>query len=370
MDVYDSVKYRAPEVTITPFNTIKGTRFNEISIDKFISLIKEGIDKHCEYIYNDELDVAPIYKTNVYKIEDNNYQVSFIKSYGRYCEYDYYAINTENYQYLEEQLEAFSNITKRHEYERECFEKIENNEQATTEENMAYLNYVKDVREYTTSYILKMLLIIFATPVSMFATVFAILFSPSILLDFALGGLAMFSFCKFMTCIFEGKYSKLFERIKMRRLLKKKYLQVERKFAKSSIKKLDNQVSYNDKNAIYKDHIINYMKSIMSAANKLEDTDRKNILLELKSILDEYTNKCQKLNDIDNRTLTLDGGKKQIIMDTLGKLTTLDMRVADLINRDSKNKVILSDNEKFMKEIDDNLNSINEGKKLTLARER
>ena len=119
---------------------------------------------------------------------------------------------------------------------------------------------------------------------------------------------------------------------------------------------------------MYRDGVINYMNSIMTAANGLNSDDRKRVLYDLKEILDEYTTKCCDANNDDGLGLSLDGGKRQVVKETVEKLAVLQMELADLIKRDNKNKTLLMENEKFRQAIDKSIESNEEGKKLTLAR--
>ena len=348
------------ELKVTQFNTIKGDYFTELSADKFIKRISKNINKHCEYYYDDELQPNAYYKSYVYETEkDNVYEVSFLDEYGVYKSYDKYQIDLSNHPSLKECFDKFSEISYMHSYEKECYKKVENNEPTTTEENAAFLNYVSGARKHCNNYILKMLALMLGVPLSIIALIICFAFIQLFLAEIFSFALLFLSTYKFCFCIIDGKYSNFLGRIKTSRLLKKKMKQIK---SKLNMKKIENTelVITTDKNAVYRDNIINYMNNIRNSANMLNNGDRINILNELKDILDEYTDKCQKINSEEQRGLTLNNGKKQVMMDTINKLTALDMKLADMLNRESKNSSMIAENEKFMAELNEDINGLND----------
>ena len=142
------------------------------------------------------------------------------------------------------------------------------------------------------------------------------------------------------------------------RTIRRKIRNLKKKLSKVNTVANDETAISINRDALYRDSIIAYMNSIMKAANKLKPEDRKSKLLELRSILNEYIFRSQELNDDNEKGLTLSGGRRQIITDILDRLTTLEMEVADMLNRDSKNNSLFAENEKFMKELDDSIGKI------------
>ena len=62
------------------------------------------------------------------------------------------------------------------------------------------------------------------------------------------------------------------------------------------------------------------------------------IYKELKDILDEYENKMIECNSSDGMGLSLDNNKQVIMQHAIGRLQTLELQVADIMKKDSKNQ--------------------------------
>ena len=96
----------------------------------------------------------------------------------------------------------------------------------------------------------------------------------------------------------------------------------------------------------------------------LNDEDKRKKLLELKDILDEYAIKEQNIAADMSENLTLEGN---IDMEIIKKLATLEMEVNDILNKDSKKKLLLSEKEKLTMELEKNIESTGDNKKVARA---
>ena len=370
----------ADNLEVTSFNTIKGKYFKEITIDKFLKMLEKKINKYSKYCYREDMDMDICYEANVYKLDDNNYRISMLSDYNdKKCDYTDYYVNISDFPHYAKVFDKFCEVTNRNEFEKKCYRKIENNEIGTTEENALYLEYLKKLRKCTDFHSLKQIFSLFAFPAAFCGLVLSAYYSVPI-------GVAIFTALNAHAAINLTRSHILFDSVfrdedgqfntykdsmitsmKKRKMLKRRIKMV--------LKKLNNkQDIYYGNNKIlngedlYRDAVINYMNSIMNAAKKLNPDDSKMVLSELKTILEDYTDKCKDINDGDGLGLSLGGNKRQIMADTIEKLTALEMNIADMIKRDNKNNALFSENDKLMQEIDSNIKNIEEGKKLTLAR--
>ncbi len=356
----------AHELKITPHNTIKGLKLGEVSIDNFIKIIKKRINKNDNY-YDYGSNLKVLYEVNVFKKKDDCYMITFLNEENN--EYSYYDINTEKYLYLSETLDRFSKITKKHEYEKECYKKIEENGYGTTKENKAYLNCLKNMKKNIIISNIKMLSPLVLVAILANILCFAYLGTTLIRTIAGLAGLIAI-YCSITACSNEiEKGRSIIENIKVGTLLQNKIKKLEKKLSKTRENDGDNTVTIKtDKEALYRDNIINYMNSILNAADKLENNDRKEKLIKLREILDEYTEKCMEVSNSNSNGLTLNGGKRQIMMNTIEKLTTLEMEIADALKRDSKNVSMFSESEQLMQELNGRLEDIdNENKRVVVS---
>ena len=357
------------DTIITPFDTIKNVYESEISIDKFLRVIDKGINKHCEFYGDCDIEQPIKYKVNVYKLANGSstYAVCLFDNNTRYT-YDLYRVDAYKHPELAGELEKYAAITDRHEFEKNSYKKIEEGQTATTEENIAYVDYAESQRKHCNSFIRRTYANILSLPISILGIIASLVFfDGNFGLTVILAMFAAFSFAYSFFSFVEGNINHPIARIKQSLLLKRKIKKIRKKLEKSDahVNEQVKTVKYNnDSNKLYRDHVINYMKSIMQAAEKLNDNNRKQVLHELGDILDNYTYECQQLSDADNRPLTLEGGRRQVVMSTIDSLTTLEMKVADMIN----NKFTISENAEFREEINNNLATLEEGKKLVRER--
>ena len=138
---------------------------------------------------------------------------------------------------------------------------------------------------------------------------------------------------------------------------------------------LDNKEENNIENNIdidnvYKNSVIKYMDSIMKGASSLNKNDKKAILIELREVLDEYTSKMVQLNNSSNNRLSLNNNERMITIDTLDKLTTLEMKLAKLKNQDIINSKIYSESDILKEKLDRLIEEDNQEESLELKLER
>ena len=267
---------------------------------------------------------------------------------------------------MRKQLDVFCDITKIHDSEENAYDSIEINGKGTTEENKAYYNYLDAVKKDVTLSNIK-----FLSPFITSSVIFAItafLLSQGVgnydlvsSIGAILGGVATIPAAIVALNEYLDNDRTPKENIELGKLLKKKMTRIKQKiYGNGKVDLRTDTVVHNSvtKEELYRDGIINYMNNIMNAANKLDDKNKKEKLIELKRILDEYTSKSQELNNENSKELTLNGGNREVMMKTIDKLTALEMGIADLLNRKKDNEKFLFDNEKFMKELDKNIDSI------------
>ena len=365
------------KLDITVFDTIKGRYYKETKMINFIKQIDKNINKYSKFGKYDDIDMSICYNACVYETDKNVYIVRLICNYDKEkYTYDEYSIDTNNFPQYSKIFKNYAEITRKNDFEKECYKKIENNNIGTTEENINYFKYLKKIKKCVNINNLNKILSLLAVPASFLALYATLRFNnPLVAGIFAFEGVR--SIAK-LPSILIGNYSSdagayntytasLLDSFRTNRLLSRKIKSILKKIGKKNEIINDNakEVSKED---IYKDAVINYMNSIMTAANKLNSDDKKEVLYELRGILDEYTTKCQEINNDDGLSLSLNNSKSHIAKEAIDKLTSLQMKLADLIKKNNKNKTLLAENEKFRQAINESIESEEKGKKLTLAR--
>ena len=342
------------ELYITKFNTINGDNFEEISINEFINMLSSN---NYDIVGDDYLDFEIKYETEVYKD-----QAGYVIIYND----NKYHINTDKYPYLTEKFEKFAVITKNRIIEKRNYdslksEKVNNHHEYV--DGLSYLEKANYCAKRKHNFILTKFIasiIGFPTPIILFFLVLTTCDISSICLICLLLVSILVSTVSLASLENCHKYIENIKKYgKICKLTNKKIKQLKRKLSRNNSTNIEIHATSIDTNDMYKDNMLNYMNNIMNATSRLNKEERKQKLLELKAILSEYTNKCQKLNENDDKIeLTLEGGKRQIMMDTIKKLTELEMEIADMLNRDIKNKAITTESSKLMKELDSNLKNI------------
>ena len=200
-------------IEITQFNTIKGTKYGEISVNKFIKMIKKNIDK---YTNNDNTKGSNIcYKSKVYKVDKDKYQVSILSTpsiFERLADdegvlskshYNNYMISTKDNLDLAKQLDEFSDITSQHSFEKQCYHEIVECDKKTNDVNAikACLSYLqKNYKHLNRILTHKILLMLMTLPLIVAVPV----------IDIYFGGTA--SFVAFFPCTYFSDQSQLVSR--------------------------------------------------------------------------------------------------------------------------------------------------------------
>ena len=329
---------------------------SSISVDSYIKKLTKEVNN--AYITEDgNLE----YGAKVFKVNDNEYHIKFapvvkysdsffdfIKSYE-----DYYLI-TKGYPHISDTFDKLCDITSRNVYKLESYRKVENNNVTTLNEKIACLNYLKEMKKVTDIYNLKIAIPTFSG-ISMAISIIMTLFFPKfILLFLALLFILIFS-CELLSALSSTMSRGIVANFRLRSSINKKIKQIKKKIGKNRNITNDNKIVINNKDEIYRDNIINYMNNIMNAANKLNSNDKRRIMLELDSISDEYTSRIKIFNGEKEKGLVLNGGKRKIMSDILNKLAPLEMEVADILNQDTKNSLLLAENKKFKEELRTNI---------------
>lgn len=342
-------------LVITKFNTIKGNNFGEIDISKFLKRIKSGINK--SKISYDNMDIKIIYKINVYKVNNNKYEIVVDNDKP-----DCYYINTDNNSYLKKELDKYCDITSRHDFERQSYEKIQN-DVGVTNENIATLNYLKKVKKHLASSIRNNILLLLSLPIGIssfyLSTIFRIPLLPilsgvgSIVSFFSNAGYYEFNF---------NNNNGLLKRIKLNKLISKKIDQITKRLANSKANINSNMETTvtKDESDKYKDGMFEYMHSINNAITKLNHIEQRKKITELETILDEYVTRMSAFKNGDHKGLTLDDTELKIKSDTINKLASLQMEINDIINNGNKNSTFISESNKIKRELQTSLSRISE----------
>ena len=354
-------------VSFTSFNTVRGDYLNEISVEKFFKKIEKGITSYSKFrkLNKDYVDLC--YKSNVYKIDDTHYKVSFYKKRN----YDEYTIDTSEYPEYSAKLEEYAKITEVNEYEKKCYNEIENgSKKGTKKENIAYFNYLKKLVKCLNKYVFKKVLELIQSNIFLLGMLVCVHNGMAV----ATGAFA------FLWINSMVHTSSLFDDPDMITLpwaehheIRKRKKNVQKVFGNE--KNLETVIEYDNnddkkKEKMYSNNIVKYMNTIMLAASKLKPDDKKAVLAELRTIYGEYESRCMELSDNKNKGLTLDSGEPSIMMNTIKKLSDLHMEVSDMLKRDENIRELLADGDEFKEQLDNNIKEIEEGKKRTLSRGR
>ena len=336
-------------------NVIKRSdRNREMSFNGLFDMIDKRFNKSM-YYYDEIKEIGKIqYGIEVVRQEDKKTYLLL-----GYPQYDYisFIINTEGYPELKNELEKYRKITLERFAKEQSYYLIQEKKHPNYRDYFNSIDYMKKLRNKCLKRILIMLSS-FLFSALIFYLISILPISPgSIILGIMLG-LAIGPPCLVLSSIIVDKqYLNTFKSIFT---LQHNIRKAKRKLSKmksNDIFSEDEIETREENNNVYKDNIMNYMNLIMKSANKLNKEDRKQKLLELKSILEEYTSKLQEINNSDSKELTFDNNRK-LMMKTVEKLTTLEMEISDLLKRDNKNEKVFYEKEKLMKELERNINSI------------
>ena len=364
------------KLKITLFDTIKGDYFDEISIGKFFDKIEKGINKCPKYYAHDGFGFYICYDTNVYKIEDNHYMVSFRNKEKN--EYKDYHIYTEEYQKYNVIFDKYAEITDGHEYERECYRKIENNEECSISECRAYLDYLNKIKTCCNSSLLKKILSILAGP----AAIIGGTLSANFGVPFGVGiftALTIIAFVKMTDIFYDAEMYHIGGKsytntvglsisTRHRRMINKRIKQMEKKLGKEYQKQKREKINvdYNiaqETNEIvsekkeYSDPIINEISKMKKQADVLSNENRAIVFSMMESLVDEYLARVKEINSEKSNGLLFDGDEIYNLRMEIAKneLTNIQQKINYLLKMEEKNKKAVEDANNIKKEMAESL---------------
>ena len=332
------------------------TKSHEMSINKFLKKLSYRVNKGGPYL--DDCNNATLdYDAFVYQSGEDKYRIKF--NYGKNNEMYELSIkdSKEYYPFLKEKLDELAEITELHDNQSEIVKNGEQGKNLSVVDTSIYLKYLHSlVKKLNLNKVILLgtrTLPIFAIPFSIYLLSMNVIIAPLLLIVSILSliGIVMATFTS------NTAIGRLLLPFKMSKVIKLKIKRITKLLSKKTevSLKVDNGVNKQEvKQDIYKNSIINYMSTIMDGANKLSKNDRRQKLLELRGILDEYTNKCQELHKSSTK-LTLTDSERTIAIQTLDKLTTLEMEIAEMIRRDTENSKVVSESEDLREKINEYL---------------
>lgn len=355
-------------LAVTDYGTIKGEDdFKEIKIDKFLKQIEKGVKT--QYTYSTENDSSfTVNKATITMKDQDNYCITIIKkNYDDkyYC--DEYCLNITDcvkfYPLLKSKLDELKELSDENLFIVKTINEFETSGNLDSTNNYnnlkIYLEYLAKIRKKCRRkkilYILRALfgsffpistILAFTNQSSLWAGISLITIAPLLSTILAELGNSILNLDK-----------SIFRTSKLTNLKIKEVAKRLNKVTDINLKIATEKQETIVKRDIYKDTIINYMNNIMEGANKLNTRDRREKLIELKSILEEYTSKSQNLKN-NSSGLTLENSERAIVTEIIDKLTTLEMEIAELIKRDQANQKITSESDLLMKHIDEYLKVI------------
>lgn len=338
------------------------TKQHEMSINKFLKKLSYRVNKGGPYL-DDDNNATLDYDAFVYQSGDDRYHIKF--NYGKNNENYELCIkdSKEYYPLLKGKLDELADITKQHDSQAEIVKNGEHGENLSISETNIYLKHLHSLfKKLNFDKALVLTGAILGTIGIPFSCWLMAVYKGLISLIPLI--LSIASAMTLIEVLIEDK-SVLSFPFRMAKIIKLKIQRITKLLTKKNEVsfKLDNGVKSEEiKQDIYKNSIINYMSTIMDGANKLNKNDRRQKLLELRGILDEYTNRCQELHN-DSTKLTLTDSERTIAIQTLDKLTTLEMEIAEMIRRDTENSKVVSESDDLRKKINEYLAIVSENEK-------
>lgn len=335
---------------VTKINTING-----VSITEFIALVNNELNRYTCMNSAGDLTFNVCYYATVDKISDNNYHIWY--------NWTDYILNTTGYPFLAKKMDKFCNITKRREFERESFSKVEKNESLTNDNRRACIRYLKKIkREYEK--------IINKFKVTLGFSIGGLLLLPLgwlshlYVLPFLGLATAAVSFVLLVMIITEDySISDCFR--------KNKDLARDISFLEKSLDSGESKTKTNtktDSENPFEDAINNYMRSIIKASKRLDGTEKDEILAKLDKISVQYAEKREELVGKENRGLTLETPEGlRLIKDTLNELSALELEIAILVSRSKHNSTALYESNKLLGELNTTLNDMNGSEGLLMT---
>ena len=352
------------ELKITELGTIKGKNFTEVSIDKFLNTIEKGV-KEYSLSFDKGSNPTIVYDVAVYKSNEEDYTLYYKNIHYTNGGLVPYKLKCDNEPYLNSKLTHLSAITAKNDYEVACYNKITSGSKSNEKEKVAYMNYLTKMNKYCSLKttlpisIFTGSLLVFASTVNFWLT----LSSWSIEMINWVFPITMISSIVATLASFRIFPSKLFwHSFKAKKMIKRNMKLVKKKLGNVNIKdfkyekeKVEDNIK--NENDIYRDKVIDKMNDIYNLTSSLSEDDCKKVLYELKKMQLDYATDCQEVAKNKKHGLTLEDAKRKLIMDTLSKMTDLEMTIFEMKKNSSspENKTLLSDSDKLMKKIDQQL---------------
>jgi len=361
---YGTVKWNTHEEVYYDIygGSLSNTKKHEISINKFLRKLSYRVNKGGPYL-DDDNNATLEYDAFVYQSGEDRYCIKF--NYNKH--YENYELcikdSKEYYPLLKEKLDELAEFTKQHDKQAEIVKNGECGKNLNVADTKIYLKYLHDLVKrlniYKALVLIGAILGIFGMPFScwLIGTYKALISVIPLILS-------LVSIITLILILIEDN-SILSLPFRMAKIMKLKIKRITKLLAKKKevSLKVNNELKKEEvKQDVYKNSIINYMSTIMDGANKLSKSERRQKLLELRDILDEYTNKCQELCNSSTK-LTLTDSERNIAIQTLDKLTTLEMEIAEMIRRDTESSKITLESDILRKKIDDYLAIVSDDEK-------
>lgn len=342
-----------PYLNVTQFETVKGENFKERSISKFLKMLCKRVNQ--SYTKTDiNMNISLLYRAKIYKFENNIYEIDLFNDYLRNVttRYDKYYIDCTKRPELGKELTKLAEITRKHDYEKECYDKLEKDDFGTTNENKAFLNYLRRAKAVFDKLVVKRIALILGLPIHV--VIAFLCYKYGLKGECVTAGVLSFVYLignimKMAAADIEG--TSLWKNVHLRSLLKKRVKYLEEKLNYTKKNNGEESIKVEDNKDRYKDGVFNYVHCIRQAIPKLEKTQQQAYYNQLLDIVMDYSAKMKKYNDGDIG-LTLNNNEHMIKEDAVKKLCTLQMEIADLIEHRSTNEQLLSESADLQRELE------------------
>ena len=352
-DYTSAIDEEIPYLNVTQFETVKGKNFKERSISKFLKMLCKRVNQ--SYTKTDiNMNISLLYRAKIYKFENNIYEIDLFSDYLRNIttRYDKYYIDCTKRPELGKKLTKLAEITRKHDYEKECYDKLEKDDFGTTNENKAFLNYLRRAKAVFDKLVVKRIALILGLPIHV---VLAFLcYKYGLKVECVTAGVLSFVYLfgnvmKMADADIEG--TSLWKNVHLRSLLRKRIKYLEEKLNYTKKNNGEESIKVEDIKDRYKDGVFNYVHCIRQAIPKLEKSQQQAYYNQLLDIVIDYSAKMKKYNDGDIG-LTLNNNEHMIKEDAVKKLCTLQMEIADLIEHRSTNEQLLSESADLQRELE------------------
>ena len=341
------------ELKVSNYGTVYGDDLKEMPINKLLKKLKKLVNS--KKYSDDDNECSINYLSFVKKNKENVYSFDiegkpFILDISNAREY---------YLQMKEELDKLCEISSMHRSVIDNYDDFENNKDDYSSGDVkSYLNVLNGVLNRFN----------FLKYLSIFAFISAVFGIPifivlCLLFPNGLGLVLGFTFALFSVSVglnhlfmldqSESIFQYVIKYIRLSKIYKSKKKEYEKLLTKSNNLNAKTTLNLNkvDTGDKYKDAILNYMRVIMFGVEKLNRDDKLRLISELKDSLEEYTSRMKALND-DSEELSLEKSKRIIYMNTLDKLTGLEIEVARLLRKDNEDRSIETESEDLMREID------------------